>query len=109
MSTDLRVGTERVSRGGDTDWTDALVGVTASGPIVKNVSWDTTVEAGFGGSDGTYRVSAGVTWRFAKNWSTRLGYSYTAIDFEKGSKGDSDWYKYDVDESAASLNVMFNW
>jgi hypothetical protein len=102
-------GTTAANRSVDHDWTDARLGVSVSSPIAEKWTWDGRAEAGFGGSDGTYQGDTGISWMFAKHWSTRAGFKYTAIDFENGSRGDDDWYLYDADEYGASLGVMSHW
>ena len=89
-------------------WTDALLGATVSVPFTQKWVWNTSANAGFGGSEGTYLVQTGVTWRFYKGWSATLYGAYKAVDFENGNKGDSDWYLYDVDEFGPGLNILYN-
>jgi hypothetical protein len=93
----------------DHDWTDAIFGVTFNVPFAQTWTWTTRLNAGFGGSEGTYLASTGVTWRFLKHWSLGLTGKYAAVEFENGSEGDSDWYLADADESTLSLNVLYNW
>jgi len=93
----------------DHDWTDAIFGVSVIVPFAQKWTWNTRLNAGFGGSDGTYLASTGVTWRFLEHWSAGLVGKYMAVDFENASEGDSDWYLYDVDESTLSLNILYNW
>lgn len=102
-------GTSSADRSVDHDWTDARVGVAVDVPLAEKWIWGSSVEAGFGGSDGTYQANTGVTWMFATHWATRVGFNYLAIDFEEGSRGDDDWYLYDADEFGWGLNVMYNW
>ena len=99
----------RRGRDFDHSWTDAVLGVSINVPLAKTLSWNNRLNAGFGGSDGTYFVSTGLSWRFLKHWSTGLTGTYKKVKYENGSKGDSDWYLYDVDESSLGLNVLFNW
>jgi len=101
--------TTRRSKDIDEDWTDALVGISVGIPFAEKWTWNNRFNAGFGGSEGTYFVQTGVTWRFLKHWSATLYGKYTAVEYENGSKGDSDWYLYDVDEFGAGLSVLFNW
>ena len=101
--------TGRRSSSFDNDWTDAILGATLNVPLATQWSWDTRLNGGFGGSNGTYFVSTGVTWRFLKHWSTSLVGKYMAVDYENGNKGDSDWYLYDADESSLGLTILFNW
>lgn len=93
----------------DEDWTDALIGATFTVPITEKLIWSTTGNAGFGGSEGTYTGQTGVTWLFYKRWSTTLYGKYAAVEFENGSRGDSDWYLYDVDEFGVGLGFAYNW
>jgi hypothetical protein len=101
--------TGQQDRNFDHDWADAIVGVTVNVPFAQKWTWNTRLNAGYGGSEGTYFASTGVTWRFLNNWSTSLIGRYTAVEFENASEGDSDWYLYDADESALSLNILYNW
>ena len=93
----------------DHSWTDAVVGASLNVPFTEKWSWNNRLNAGFGGSEGTYFASTGLSWRFLKHWSTGLTGTYKKVKFENDSKGDSDWYLYDVDESTVGLNVLFNW
>jgi len=93
----------------DNDWTDFVIGATLQVPIVKNWSWNTRANAAFGGSEGTYLFNTGVAWRFTKSWSTTLYGKYTAVEYENGSKGDSDWYSYDADEFGLGIAFAYNW
>lgn len=93
----------------DNEWTDAVVGVSAVVPFTETLSWKTSVDGGFGGSEGTYTANTGVTWRFFRGWSATLFYNFCAVDYEDGSPGDEDWYLYDVDETTVGLNILFNW
>ncbi len=102
-------GTTRRSKDIDEDWTDALFGISAGVPFAEKWMWNNKFNAGFGGSEGTYFAQTGVTWRFLKHWSASLYGKYTAVEYENGSKGDPDWYLYDVDEFGAGLSVLFNW
>ena len=93
----------------DESWTDALVGIAADVPFAEKWNWNIKADAGFGGSEGTYLASTGVTWHFYGNWSSTLFGSYKAVDFENDSKGDTDWYHYDVDETILGLTILYNW
>lgn len=101
--------TGRVKRGLKEDWADALIGVTADVILAEEWTWNNRLEAGYGGSDGSYLAKTGLTWRFAESWSASVYTTYYAIDYENGDKGDSDWYLYDVDESNWGLNLMYHW
>ena len=93
----------------DHSWTDAVLGVSVNVPFAEQWTWNNRLNAGFGGSDGTYFASTGVTWRFLKHWAASIVGKYAAVKYENGSKSDSDWYYYDADESSIGLVVLFNW
>jgi len=91
------------------DWTDGLVGVTMNVPFADKWTWSTRFNGGFGGSDGTYMASTGLSWRFHKSWSAGATVKYMAVDYENGKPGDSDWYFYDADETSVGLVFLYNW
>jgi len=93
----------------DHSWTDAVLGASVNVPFAQKWTWNNRLNAGFGGSDGTYLVSTGLTWRFHKHWSAGIVGKYVSVKYENDSKGDSDWYLYDADESSLALNILFNW
>ena len=109
LSGEIVLGGSSISRNIDNKWTDALVGVTANVPFADKWSWNSRIDAGFGGSEGTYTGSTGVTWRFAKSWSSTLFGKFSVVDFENDSEGDSDWYLYDADEFGAGLSFLYHW
>ena len=91
----------------DHDWTDAVIGTIIAVPFAEKFAWTTRLNAGFGGSEGTYLGQTGVAWRFAKHWSAGISAKYVAVDYENGSRGDNNWYMYDVDETTLGINVLF--
>jgi len=101
--------TDQQGRDFDHDWTDAIIGASVNVPLDRQWTWNNRFNAGFGGSDGTYVVSTGVTWRFHKNWSAGLVGKYAAVKYENGSRGDRNWYLYDVDESSLGLTILYCW
>ncbi len=109
LSGRVTVGGSSVSRSIENDWTDALVGLTLTVPLADKWVWNNRADAGFGGSEGTYSANTGVTWRFYKGWSGTLFAKYTAVEFEEGTKGNTDWYLYDVDEFGPGLAILYNW
>ena len=109
LTTKLEFGGNKIKNNPDNDWVDAVIGATLTVPITDKWSWNNVANAGYGGSDGTYFGSTGITWRFLKHWSATASGTYTAVDFEEGNKGDSDWYLYDVDETTYGITILFNW
>jgi hypothetical protein len=103
----INAGAVILNRDIEEDWTDALVGLSVDIPFAEKWSWNTMFDAGFGGSEGSYFFDTGITWRFAEHWSTTLFGQYYAVEFENGSKGDADWYLYDVDEGYLGLRIGY--
>jgi hypothetical protein len=102
-------GTVAAERDIESDWTDVRIGLGIDVPLAKKWVWGSSVEAGFGGSDGTYKGNTGVNWMFADHWMARLDFDYLAIDFEDGDPTDEDYYLYDADEFGSGLSVMYLW
>jgi hypothetical protein len=102
-------GTTSSSSDIDNEWTDARFGIGIDVPLAEKWTWGSTAEVGLGESEGTYKANTGIGWRFAENWSTMLYGNYVAVDFENASKGDGNWYKYDVDEYGTGVSVMYHW
>lgn len=100
--------TTDVSRSIEESWTDFLVGTTFDIKLSDSVGWNTIVDAGFGGSDGTYRASTGLSWRAASWVSVGPKLSFMATDVELGSRGDADWYLYDANDFFWGLSVLFH-
>lgn len=90
-------------------WVDGLIGVSTIMPLCETITWNNRLNAGYGGSDGTYQVYSGLKWRFYKHWSATLFGRYTDVDFEDGNRGDKNWYSYDANEYGLGLNILFHW
>ena len=100
--------TTDVSSGFDQNWTDVLLGTSLNVALSKKIGWSTSFDAGFGGSNGTYKVATGISWRVWKFLALRPFAFYTAIDFENGEKGDADWYMYDANEFGVGFSFLLN-
>jgi len=100
--------TTDVDRSIEESWTDFLIGTSFDISLASNVAWNTTVDAGFGGSEGTYGGSTGVSWR-AKPWvSIGPKLSFMATDVELGTRGDADWYLYDANDFSFGLTLLLH-
>lgn len=108
-SSTLTVGGSTQSRELDNNWTDALVGLTLAVPFLEKWTWNTRVDAGFGGSEGTSTVATNVTWKFLENWSASINAKRQSIEFEEGTRGDADWYLYDTDETSFGASFLYHW
>lgn len=91
----------------DESWTDVLVGTSFNFHLSPKVTWSTTVNAGFGGSEGTYKAATALAWSPARHWVISPNVSFTTTEFENGARGDSDWYLYDSDDTTFGLAVMY--
>lgn len=109
LSAEIRSGNKLRNRDIDNDWTDAVIGTSVVLPFSQTLSWKTSFDYGFGGSEGTYTADTGLTWRFFRGFSGTLFYNYAAVDFENASRGDADWYLYDIDEQSLGLVILYNW
>jgi len=97
-----------VYRGRDWNWTDALVGVGVGYQLRPKLSWNAGGDAGFGGSDGTFFFTTNLTVSPTRHFSFGPNFSYTALDYENGNKGDADWYLYDADEFGVGIFAVVN-
>jgi len=109
LDSDVTIGGSSSHSTIENDWTDAVVGISADFLLAENWSWNNRFDAGFGGSEGTYTFHSGLTWRFLQNWSSTLFFKHMAVEFENGSRGASNWYLYDVDETYFGLGIFYNW
>ena len=109
LSVDLSQGTDTERTEADESWLDLLIGASADVPFAEKWLWSNKFNVGFGGSEGTWFASTGVTWRFHAHWSTEVYGEFTAVDYENGGRENTDWYRYDVDEFTWGANVLFHW
>ena len=96
------------SKGVDNNWTDVLIGTSLNVALSKKIGWSASFDAGFGGSNGTYRVATGISWRVWKFLSLHPNAYYMAVDYENGERIDEDWYLYDADEFGWGLSFLLN-
>ena len=107
MTVTSATGTTTASPLVEESWTDFLVGTTVDISLVPRLGWSTVFDAGFGGSNGTYKVSTALAWRAWRRLSLSPNMSFTSEDYENGTKGDVDWYLYDAETITFGLNAMF--
>lgn len=92
----------------DHNWTDFLVGTSIGYVLAPKWTWSALVDAGFGGSEGTYTFKTGLSWKAFKHFSFGPNFSYSAIEVVNGEPGDSDWYLYDANEFGVGIGVLIN-
>jgi hypothetical protein len=101
--------TASAERSVDHNWTDVVIGSSVDVMFTPKWSWGTKFDAGFGGSEGTFRVATGIQWRFWKYMSIGPNARFMAIEYENGTKGeDDDWYLYDVNEFGWGASFLFH-
>jgi hypothetical protein len=102
-------GTMASSRDISEEWTDFLLGFTIGSRLGSTCNWSNRFDAGFGGSEGTFSFSTGITWVFFRQWSGTLWGSFITVDYDNGNRGDADWYAYDINETRVGIAVLYNW
>ena len=107
FSNSLTVGASTGENNFSHSWTDAVNGLTNSYYFSEAWSWNTQVDAGYGGSNETYHGNTGPLWRFAESWVGRFKVDYTANDYENDDQGDPDWYLYKGRETVYGINVLY--
>lgn len=92
----------------DNTWTDIIVGSSAVYALAKKWFWSSGLEAGFGGSEGSFGANTGLTWRFGMHWSASAVLSWSSSEYEEGDAGDADFYQYDAKETKLGLGVVYH-
>jgi hypothetical protein len=84
-------------------WFDPLVGFRVQGDVTEKVTLRATADVGgFGvGSELTWEVFTGATYRFTPHVGAELGFRYLSIDY------DADRLDYDVELYGPALGVVF--
>lgn len=102
-------GPASVAKNINEDWVDAYLGLAYQMKLAPNWYWKTKADIGAGDSDLSTTVYTGLIWKFSDSWATSLYGNYYSVDYENGSKGDSDWYEYDADEFGVGLGITYLW
>ena len=64
---------------------------------------------GFGvGSDFAWRLDAGATYGFGKQWEAAIFYKILSIDYETGTSGAPSIYTWDGTESGITFGVGYH-
>ena len=92
----------------DDNWVDALVGASLGYAFSPKVSGGLSLDAGFGGSNGTFSVSAGLPWKALSWLSVGPSFQFIAVEYENGEIGDTDWFLYEADELYAGIALTFH-
>lgn len=100
--------TTEVKRAVDHSWADVLIGTGIGYALTPKVSFSAGGDAGFGGSEGTFSFNTGLSFKPIKWFSIGPTFSYIAIKYENGAKGEPEWYLYDCNEFGAGVSFLFH-
>jgi outer membrane protein OmpA-like peptidoglycan-associated protein len=91
------------------DWTDGILGLMNTYTFAPQWQWVNRVDAGGGGSDGTYHARTSFNWDpgRAKAWVFSFYADYKRVNFENASEGDANWYKYRVSEFGPGIGFGY--
>ncbi|MCP3849873.1 MAG: porin family protein [Gammaproteobacteria bacterium] len=92
------------------NWVDPFVGLRYMGPISKKWNWHLRGDiGGFNvGSEFSWRVDAGATYRFNQHWEAAFFYKILDIDYETGTSGTPSIYKWDGRESGLTFGIGYH-
>ena len=94
----------------DEDWLDPVIGGRYFRPL--NERWTLQLQGdvgGFGiGSDFTYGLAAGAIYRISDRLRLDLKYKGLWVDYEDGTPGTPDYFKYDTVTHGPIVGLMFD-
>jgi hypothetical protein len=94
----------------DDDWTDFIVGFTHVLAISNSWSWRNRIDGGFGDTEEAWFASTGLFWQPLDNWMFNAGVRYLKTEVgDEDDINDSNFYLYNVDETAFGLGVSYIW
>jgi hypothetical protein len=89
------------------DWTDFYAGVKHSYAFSERLVWNNMVTVGGGDSDSMYGFNSTLTKVLNASWALSAVFDYVDYDYENGSRGDTDWFKYDASETSLGLGITY--
>lgn len=91
----------------DDSWVDFVVGMSHSYAISQTLSWSSQIDYGVGGSEGTTHFSTALNKVYGTSWLVSAFLDLKDIEYEKGDRGDDDWFYYEADETIVGVNFMY--
>jgi len=92
----------------DESWTDGIVGVTHAVPFAGKWAWTNRLDAGFGDSESSSMFKTAINYQAWDHWQFNFNVKVTSIEFgDMKDIADSDFYLYDIDETAVGVGVMY--
>lgn len=92
-------------------WTDPIIGLRYRQRINEKWDWLARVDAGGfdagSGSELSYKVELGASYKINEKWLAGVGYRYLDIDYEDGDTTDTDYYAYDGSEYGLLLGILY--
>jgi len=89
------------------DWVDGFIGLAYSYKFAPDWFWANKMDVGAGGADISATFNSSLGWRFAPNWTGSVYAQTYALEYEDGSKGSANYYKYDVRQYGAGLGIAY--
>jgi len=63
-------------------WTDVMLGVVYAKNITSDIIWETRIDVASGGTEISWHLNSGVSWRFSELWSSRVSLDYLEYDYD---------------------------
>ncbi len=103
LVTPINAPTQRIDT--NTGFTDVIVGARYLHRINDNWDFSARADYGFGDSDGTLNLLAGIGWRSSGSFGVSLLYRHMAMEFDQ--KVDGEAATTDLDMSGPMLGFLF--
>lgn len=91
----------------DVNWIDAVIGARYTHSINENWKLRVHGDIGAGGADFTASTSAGIVYTVNDLIDVDMKYKATWVDYEEGTKGQSDYFVYDTVTHGFIVGVNF--
>lgn len=92
----------------DESWTDGLIGITHVVPFATKWSWSNRLDAGFGDSESSTMFTTAINRRVGQHWLFNFNITLKSLEFGDAEEiANSDFYLYDVDETAFGIGFMY--
>jgi hypothetical protein len=108
LDTEFSDGVTTLKNSRDDDWTDLVLGVTADLRLNERWTWANQFDIGNGDSEGNSTIKTALNWQFGEQWSASFFAKKASIEVETGDEGDSDYYKYDNDETTVGASFLYH-
>jgi len=97
-----------ISRKPEESFVDAFIGARWKKQINEKWLFSLRGDVGGGASDFTWQVITGFRYSFRDSMALDLGYRALGIDYETGTSGQPDYFKYDTTSAGPLVGFVFN-